>query len=119
MTLAPAHPAAMPRPGCARAARRVLVIEDEPDMAQLLCLHLAELPAVVQAIADGISGLQAAQQRGPWDLIVLDLRLPGLGGLDVCRALRQEGWDVHPIDVGIGSDDDVVVTQILHVVFDV
>lgn len=81
----------MSRPSCAQAARRVLVIEDEPDMARLLCLHLAEMPAVVQAISDGISGLQAAQQRGPWDLIVLDLRLPGLGGLDVCRALRQAG----------------------------
>jgi len=81
----------MPTAGSTCAPRRVLVIEDEPDMAHLLCLHLAELPAQVQASADGIAGLKAAQQRGPWDLIVLDLRLPGLGGLDVCRALRQAG----------------------------
>lgn len=74
-----------------RTRRRVLVVEDEPDMAQLLCLHLAELPAEVQARADGLAGLQAAQRQGPWDLIVLDLRLPGLDGLDVCRTLRQAG----------------------------
>ena len=73
------------------AKRRVLVIEDEPDMARLVCLHLAELPADVQAEADGLTGLRAAREQGPWDLIVLDLRLPGMGGLDVCRTLRQAG----------------------------
>jgi DNA-binding response OmpR family regulator len=73
------------------AKRRVLVIEDEPDMARLVCLHLAELPADVQAEADGLTGLCAAREQGPWDLIVLDLRLPGMGGLEVCRTLRQAG----------------------------
>lgn len=71
--------------------RRVLIVEDEPDMAQLLCLHLAELPAQVVTRADGLAGLHAAQRQGPWDLIVLDLRLPGLDGLDLCRVLRQSG----------------------------
>ena len=60
-------------------------------MAQLLCLHLAELPAQVQARADGLTGLQAALHGGPWDLIVLDLRLPGMDGLAVCSALRRQG----------------------------
>lgn len=81
----------MPTATTPRSPRRVLVLEDEPDMAQLLCLHLGQLPAEVQAQADGISGLRAAQTQGPWDLILLDLRLPGLDGLDVCRALRQAG----------------------------
>lgn len=89
-----AQSAAMPIAAPTRPPRRVLVVEDEPDMAQLLCLHLAELPADVQVQADGLAGLQAAQRQGPWDLIVLDLRLPGLGGLDVCRALRQAGDQV-------------------------
>lgn len=71
--------------------RRVLVIEDEPDMAELLRLHLGELPADVECTGDGISGLQAAQAQGPWDLIVLDLRLPGMAGLDICRHLRAAG----------------------------
>ncbi len=86
-----AQSAAMPNAALPTPQRRVLVIEDEPDMAALLCLHLAELPARVHAVADGLRGLQMAQQDGTWDLIVLDLRLPGLGGLDVCRALRQAG----------------------------
>lgn len=81
----------MPTATTQRSLRRVLVLEDEPDMAQLLCLHLGQLPAEVQAQADGISGLRAAQTQGQWDLILLDLRLPGLDGLDVCRTLRQAG----------------------------
>lgn len=91
MRAAAAQSAATAITGPTSAPRRVLVIEDEPDMAKLLCLHLAELPAAVQACADGIAGLKAAQGDGPWDLVVLDLRLPGLGGLDVCRTLRQAG----------------------------
>jgi len=71
--------------------RRILVVEDEPDIAALLQLHLSELPAQVRCECDGRLGLRAAQQDGPWDLLVLDLRLPGLGGLDICRQLRQEG----------------------------
>ena len=91
MTTLAAQSAAMPNTAPTIPQRRVLVIEDEPDMAALLSLHLAELPARVQAVSDGLRGLQIAQQDGAWDLIVLDLRLPGLGGLDVCRALRQAG----------------------------
>lgn len=69
--------------------RRILVVEDEPDIAALLTLHLSEL-AEVSTANNGLSGLDAARQ-GNWDAIVLDLRLPGLGGLDVCRELRQAG----------------------------
>jgi DNA-binding response OmpR family regulator len=89
-TTAAQSPTMLPS-AASRSPRRVLVIEDEPDMARLLCLHLAELPAQVHTQGDGLAGLLAAQQHGPWDLIVLDLRLPGLGGLDVCRSLRQAG----------------------------
>ncbi|MFN7693569.1 MAG: response regulator transcription factor [Burkholderiales bacterium] len=71
--------------------RRILVVEDEPDIAALLQLHLSEMPAQVRCECDGLLGLRAAQQDGPWDLLVLDLRLPSLGGLDICRQLRQEG----------------------------
>jgi len=90
MTLA-AQSAAMPNTAPTNPQRRVLVIEDEPDMAALLSLHLSELPARVQAVADGQRGLEMAQRDGTLDLIVLDLRLPGLGGLEVCRTLRQAG----------------------------
>ena len=71
--------------------RRLLVIEDEPDIAALLRMHLAELPADVTCCADGREGLRLALDGGPWQLLVLDLRLPGLGGLDICRTLRERG----------------------------
>lgn len=68
----------------------ILVIEDEQDLASLLVLHLSELPARVEVAADGRSGLERALGEH-WDVIVLDLRLPGLGGLDVCREIRSRG----------------------------
>jgi DNA-binding response OmpR family regulator len=69
---------------------RLLVIEDETDVAALLRMHLAELPAEVRLASDGEYGLELALAED-WDLIVLDLRLPKLGGLDVCREIRASG----------------------------
>lgn len=63
-------------------------------MAALIQLHLKELGAQVQWESDGLNGLEAARRRGPWDLLVLDLQLPGLGGLELCRQLRAEGMRV-------------------------
>jgi DNA-binding response OmpR family regulator len=72
---------------------RLLVIEDEQDIAALLQLHLSGLPAEVTVARDGPSGLTLAR-ADRFDAIVLDLRLPGLSGLDVCRALRAGGHHV-------------------------
>lgn len=74
--------------------RRVLIIEDEPDVARLIALHVGELPAAAHIESDGRAGLRVALEQGPWDLVVLDLSLPSLGGLEVCRALRLKGCDV-------------------------
>jgi DNA-binding response OmpR family regulator len=71
------------------ATRNILVIEDERDIAELIALHLSDLPAHVTLAHDGPSGLQLALQR-PWDAIVLDIRLPGLNGLDLCREVRAQ-----------------------------
>jgi DNA-binding response OmpR family regulator len=68
----------------------LLVVEDEPDIAELLALHLSELPARVSVVHDGREGLRRAQAGGV-DALVLDLRLPSMSGLDVCRALREAG----------------------------
>lgn len=75
------------------AERNILVIEDEQDLAALLALHLSELPARVQLAHDGQTGLELALAQD-WDVIVLDLRLPKLGGLDVCRAVRARSPSV-------------------------
>ena len=67
--------------------RNVLVIEDQQDIANLIRLHLQDLPCKVELAYDGLSGLATAQKKN-FDLIVLDLMLPGLDGLEVCRRLR-------------------------------
>jgi DNA-binding response OmpR family regulator len=72
-----------------RPARQILVIEDEPDIAELIALHLADLPAEVTLCHDGQRGLELALAKD-WDAIVLDLRLPGLSGLDLCREVRAQ-----------------------------
>ncbi len=69
--------------------RTVLVVEDEANIRELICLHLGlEQLACVQA-ADGHEGLRLARERA-FDLIILDLMLPGLDGVTVCRAVRRE-----------------------------
>jgi DNA-binding response OmpR family regulator len=68
----------------------VLVIEDNPDMVDLLRLHLRDLSCRVDTAYDGLAGLTRAKQ-GHYDLIILDIMLPQLDGLEVCRRLRAEG----------------------------
>ena len=68
--------------------RNVLVIEDQQDIAHLVELHLRDLPCKVELAFDGHTGLAAAEKK-PFDLVVLDLMLPGIDGLEVCRQLRS------------------------------
>ncbi len=69
--------------------RHVLVVEDNHDISELIALHLRDIDCKVTQAADGETGLDLALTGG-FDLIVLDLMLPGLGGLEVCRRLRRE-----------------------------
>src|ERR1700746_2025960 len=68
--------------------RRVLVVEDERDIARLLALHLEDLGCAVDTSYDGTTGLARALDGTAWSLLVLDLRLPGLDGLEICRRVR-------------------------------
>lgn len=72
----------------AAAHKKILVVEDEKDIAQLLQLHLTECCEQVVCASDGHEGVKLATEQ-QWDLIVLDLRLPGVSGLDICRHLRS------------------------------
>ena len=69
------------------APRTILVIEDDPDIAQLVHLHLCDTGYEVDVAQDGKAGLQQALSKS-YDLIILDLMLPGMGGLELCRKLR-------------------------------
>ena len=66
----------------------VLVVEDEPNIRDLVCLHLRHEGYTCEAFADGQAALSASRERA-FDLIVLDLMLPGLDGLSLCRAVRN------------------------------
>ena len=69
--------------------KTVLVVDDEPKIVQLARDYLESAGFTVLSAGDGSSALQAARTRRP-DLIVLDLGLPGIDGLDVTRALRRD-----------------------------
>ncbi|HET9642320.1 MAG TPA: response regulator transcription factor [Burkholderiaceae bacterium] len=73
--------------------RKLLLIEDHHEIARLVELHLATIGCRVHHCADGLSGLKAAETDG-FDVIVLDLMLPGIDGLEVCRRLRSAGRHV-------------------------
>ena len=69
--------------------RKILVIEDDRDIARLVELRLHDLGYEVQLAHDGVSGLKQALSK-PYNLIILDLMLPGIEGLEVCRNLRAK-----------------------------
>ena len=71
---------------------RVLVIEDDPTVGQFVKRGLEEQRWSVDLVADGEEGESLARSQ-PFDLIVLDLRLPGRSGLDVLRNLRAHGFE--------------------------
>lgn len=68
-------------------SRTILIIEDDRDIAKLVELHIRDLGHAVRVVHDGTEGLAAALAT-PYDLIILDVMLPGMDGLDVCRQLR-------------------------------
>ncbi|MFI0975675.1 response regulator transcription factor [Streptomyces sp. NPDC021093] len=71
-------------------ARRVLVVDDDPTVAEVVTGYLERAGFTVDRAADGPGALGAAERHWP-DLVVLDLMLPGMDGLQVCRRLRARG----------------------------
>lgn len=69
---------------------RILVAEDQADIRDLIVLNLRNAGYAVDAVADGPSAL-ASQNETASDLLILDLMMPGLDGLEVCKALRARG----------------------------
>ncbi|WP_030544801.1 response regulator transcription factor [Streptomyces albus] len=87
---------------------RVLVVDDDPTVAEVVTRYLERDGHVVDRAADGPSALARADDRPP-DLVVLDLMLPGMDGLAVCRGLRERG----PVPVIMltarGEEDDRIL----------
>jgi DNA-binding response OmpR family regulator len=99
------------------ATRRVLLVEDDAHIADLLALHLRDEGLEVVHCARGDDGLRELE-RGTWDALVLDIMLPGVDGLEICRRARAmarytpiiiisaRSSEVHRIlGLEIGADD--------------
>lgn len=70
----------------------ILLVEDDPDIRHLVEYKLTRAGLEVIEAADGIGALDAARRRPP-DLVILDVRMPRMSGLEVCRALRAGPLD--------------------------
>jgi DNA-binding response OmpR family regulator len=70
--------------------KQVLVVEDEPHIRDLVCLHLGLEGYECVPIGDGREALKVLTDR-PFDLVVLDVMLPGVDGVTICRAVRRQG----------------------------
>ncbi len=69
--------------------QKVLVVEDEEHVAELITLYLDKAGYTTEVVADGPEALPAVRRFGP-QLVILDLMLPGMDGLEVCRQIRKE-----------------------------
>jgi len=88
---------------------RILVVEDEPDIASFLKKGLEENGYEVMLAYDGEIALRLAMNE-PFDMILLDIILPKINGIEVCKKLRQEIGFTNPIIMltALGSTDDIV-----------
>ena len=99
------------------ASKRVLLVEDDADIAEIVALHLRDEGYAVVHATDGSQGLRLLEQHA-WDALVLDLMLPSIDGLEICRRARSmdrytpiiitsaRGSETHRVlGLEIGADD--------------
>jgi signal transduction histidine kinase/ActR/RegA family two-component response regulator len=104
------EPVARPLPGAAepRVSRRVLVVDDNTDNAELLKILLEEDGHETFMAHDGVEGLAAAERLRP-DVVLMDLGLPRIDGFDACRRIREQSWGKQILMIAItgwGQDVD-------------
>ena len=83
----------------------ILVVEDEPPIADVLRLYLDRAGYAVAVESDGLRGLAAVRERRP-DAVILDVGLPGMDGTEICRRMRAED-DWTPVLFCTARDDEV------------
>jgi two-component system alkaline phosphatase synthesis response regulator PhoP len=92
------------------AETRVLIVEDDPDIRELIRHHLTHDGYRVVEASDGPTGLREARS-GEFDIILLDLMLPGISGLDICKSLKADPATAETPIVMVtarGSESDIV-----------
>jgi len=88
---------------------KVLLIEDEPDLMSVIVRGLTEAGMEVSAAADGVNGLEMAV-RHQFDLIILDVMLPGMNGIQVCKEIRKISDSVAILMLTALSSTENIVT---------
>lgn len=97
------------------ARGKILVVEDEADLREILKFHLAKEGYTVLTAKDGEAGLRVASAERP-DAIILDWMLPGIDGLEVCRMLKRDvGTAGIPVLMATAKGEDVDVVTGLEV----
>jgi DNA-binding response OmpR family regulator len=92
---------------------RVLIVEDDDSMRDMVGYALADEGMEIEAVADGESALEVFSSSGPFDLVVLDVMLPGVDGITVCKELTSAS-DV-PVIMLTARDDEMSVVVGLEV----
>jgi two-component system, OmpR family, alkaline phosphatase synthesis response regulator PhoP len=92
---------------------RVLIVEDDDAMRDMVGYALADEGMEVEAVADGESALEVFSSSGPFDLVILDIMLPGIDGITVCKELTSAS-DV-PVIMLTARDDETSVVVGLEV----
>ena len=75
---------------------KILIIDDDPSIRETLEMFLHEKGYEVMTSEDGGKGLEAVQRERP-DIVILDIRLPGMDGLEVLRKIKEKGEDIYVI----------------------
>ena len=85
--------------------RRVLVVDDDPTVAEVVAEYLRSAGFVVDRVADGFEAIEAEARISP-DLIVLDRMLPGIDGIEACRRIRRTSATPIILLTALGSEDE-------------
>jgi two-component system alkaline phosphatase synthesis response regulator PhoP len=83
---------------------KILLIEDDPHIGELVSIHLKDLNCSVEIVTDGRAGYEKAS-TGNYSLIILDIMLPGMDGLEVCRMLRADKVNTHILMLTAKSEE--------------
>lgn len=83
---------------------KILLIEDDPHIGELVSIHLKDLNCSVEVATDGREGYEKASS-GDFSLIILDIMLPGMDGLEVCRQLRADKVNTHILMLTAKSEE--------------
>lgn len=73
----------------AEVKRKVLVVDDDPQIRKILTRMLAPATYEIRSADDGFSALETVREWDP-DLVILDIMMPGMSGIEVCRQIREE-----------------------------